>query len=60
MSNFQSPDRQCKEEHPIECKIILNRLFTTEMKSQIIFENNLEMLMDNEPTNIENIIFLKC
>ena len=24
------------------------------------FENNFEMLMDNEPTNIENKILLKC
>ena len=30
------------------------------MKSQIIFKDNFEMLMDNEPTNIENKILLKC
>ena len=39
MSNFQNPDRQYKEEHPIEYKTIKNRLFTNEMKSQIIFQN---------------------
>ena len=39
MSNFKNPDRHYKEEHPIEYKTIKNRLFTNEMKSQIIFQN---------------------